>query len=218
MSAHLWFGYVTNKELENFKENFTGWENYYKETKVEAMPWYEKNLDHDLENEIKSKNLNIGHFLDLGTGPGTQALQLTKRNFEVTATDISPSAIDNAKKLSSEIHFLVDDILNSKLSDKEFDFIFDRGIFHLFDVSQRPQYVRQVKRILNDNGILFLKCMSVDEKNLPDNDMPHKLSKQEITDSFSDDFDIQKIDDSVFQGSLELCPKALFAVLRKKSS
>ena len=210
--------YVTTKEVENFKENFPGWDNYYKETKVEDMPWYEKNLDHDLENEIKSKNLNKGKFLDLGTGPATQAIQLEKYNFEITATDISQSAIEKAKKLSNEIHFLVDDILNSKLSDREFDFIFDRGIFHLFDVSQRPQYVKQIKRILNDNGILFLKCMSIDERKIPDDGMPHKLSKQEIMDSFNDDFDIQRIDDTVFLGAHELKLKALFAVLKKKSS
>ena len=41
---------MTNKELESFKENFSGWDDYYKENKVEEMPWYEKNLDHDLEN------------------------------------------------------------------------------------------------------------------------------------------------------------------------
>jgi len=181
------------------------------------MPWYEKNLDHDLENEIGSKNLSKGKFLDLGTGPGTQAIQLTKRNFEVTATDISPSAIEKAKKLSNKINFLVDDVLNSKLSDKEFDFIFDRGIFHIFDVSQRPQYVKQITRILSDNGILFLKCMSIHEKSLPDDDMPHKLSKKEITDAFDDDFDIQRIDDdTVFYGPIGTA-KAVFAVLKKKS-
>ena len=204
---------MTNKELENFP----GWDEYYKQTNVETMPWYEKNLDHDLENEIKSKNYNTGNFLDLGTGPGTQALQLSKYNFKVTGTDISQSAIDKAKKLSNDVTFLVDDVLNSKLSDKKFDFIFDRGIFHTFDVSQRPQYLKQIKRILNDGGILFLKCMSVDEKNLTDNDMPHKLSKQEIMDSFNDNFDILKIEDSEFRGTLEFYPKALFAVLKKKS-
>ena len=210
--------YVTSQEVEKFKENFTGWEKYYKETKVEDMPWYEKNLDHDLENEIKSKNLNKGKFLDLGTGPATQAMQLEKYNFEITATGISQSAIKNAKKLSNEIHFLVDDILNSKLSDKEFDYIFDRGIFHVFDVSQRPQYVKQIKRILGHNGILFLKCMSINEKNIPDDGMPHKLSKQEIMDSFNDDFDIQRIDDTVFLGAHELKLKSLFAVMEKKSN
>ncbi len=207
---------MTNKELESFKENFSGWDDYYKENKVEEMPWYEKNLDRDLENEITSKNLSKGRFLDLGTGPGTQALQLAKRNFEVTATDISQSAIEKAKKLSNEINFLVDDVLDSKLSNRKFDFIFDRGIFHLFDGSQRPQYVKQIKRILDDNGILFLKCMSIDEKNLPDDDMPHKLSKQEITNAFYDDFDIQRIDDTVFNEAYGIKPKALFAVLKKK--
>jgi len=208
---------MPNKELENFTEHFTDWDEYYKETKVEVMPWYEKNLDHDLENELESNNYNVGNFLDLGTGPGTQAIQLSKYNFDVTGTDISKSAIEKAKKLSNEINFLVDDILNSKLADKKFDFIFDRGIFHIFDVSQRPQYVKQIKRILNNNGILFLKCMSTEEKNLLDNNMPHKLPKQEIIDSFNIDFDIQKITDSVFRGTLEFYPKAWFAVLKKKS-
>ena len=48
--------------------------------------------------------------------------------------------------------------------------------------------------------------------------MPHKLSKQEIMDSFSHDFDVQSIDESVFQGSLDFYPKALFVVLKKKSN
>jgi len=208
---------MTDKELDDFKETFPGWDDYYKETKVETMPWYEKNLDHDIENEIKSKNYDSGNFLDLGTGPGTQAVQLSKYNFEVTGTDISQSAIEKAKKLSNEINFLVDDVLNSKLPDKKFDFILDRGIFHIFDISQRSQYVNQIKRILNDDGILFLKCMSVEEKNLPDNEMPHKLSKQEITDFFNADFHIEKIHDTIFSGNLEMNPKALFAVLKKKS-
>lgn len=209
---------MTVKELEKFKENFSGWDNYYRETKVEIMPWYEKNLDHDIENEIESKNYSTGNFLDLGTGPGTQALQLSKYDFEVTGTDISQRAIEKAKKLSNQINFLVDDVLNSKLPDRKFNFILDRGIFHIFDISQRSQYVKQIKRILSNNGILFLKCMSVEEENLPDDGMPHKLSKQEIKDFFNADFDIQKICDSEFRGSLEFYPKSLFAVLKKKSN
>lgn len=217
MSNTICFKHVSEKEFEEFTEQFPGWDDYYKKTNVEEMPWYEKNLDHDLENEIKSNNYHEGNFLDLGTGPGTQALQLSKYGFKVTGSDISQSAIEKAKALSDDIYFVVDDILNSKLAPKKFDFILDRGIFHTFDVSQRPQYVAQITQILNDNGILFLKCMSVNEKNLPDNAMPHKLSKQEMIDSFNDDFDIQKITNTVFRGTLEFEPKALFAVLKKKS-
>ncbi|WP_428324711.1 class I SAM-dependent methyltransferase [Nitrosopumilus sp.] len=207
---------MKNDELENFKETFPGWDDYYKETDVTTMPWFEKNLDHDVEHEIRSNSYNSGNFLDLGTGPGTQALELSKYGFTVTGTDISKHAIEKAHKLSEKIQFLVDDVLNSNLPDCKFDFIFDRGVFHVFDVSQRPQYVKQITRILNDNGIMFLKCMSVNEKNLPDNDMPHKISQQDIVDSFGDNFDIKKFEDSVFRGTLEFEPKALFTVLKKK--
>ena len=209
---------MSDKEFENFKETFPGWDEYYQKTKVEVMPWYEKNLDHDLEDEIKTNNYNVGNFLDLGTGPGTQALQLSKYDFKVTGTDISKSAIEKTQKLSNEINFLVDDILDSKLADDTFDFILDRGIFHIFDESQRPLYVKQITRILNDNGILFLKCMSIEEKKLPDNDMPHKLSKQEIMDSFDVYFDIVKIIASEFRGSMDFYPKSWFVVLKKKSN
>jgi len=197
-------------------EEFSDWETYYKNNEVTKMPWYDKNLDHDLENEIKTRNVSSGRFLDLGTGPGTQAIQLAKQGFDVTATDLSENAISKAKNLSNEVNFVKDDLLNSKLQDNEFNFIFDRGCFHVFDIPKRTTYVEQIKRILNKNGILFLKCMSIDEKDLPADKGPHRLSKQEIRDVFSNDFEIETIRDTFFTGTINPLPKALFAVLKKK--
>ena len=167
-------------DAKNFKETFPGWDDYYKDNDVKTMPWYEEKLDHDVENEINSRSLNSGNFLDLGTGPGTQAIQLSKYGFQVTGTDISNSAIEKAKKLSDKVDFLVDDVLDSKFSDKKFDFIFDRGVFHVFEKDQRTKYLSQITRILNDGGVLFLKCMSKEEKNLPDNGMPHKFPNKTL--------------------------------------
>ena len=197
-------------------EEFSDWETYYKNNEVTKMPWYDKNLDHDLENEIKTRNVSSGRFLDLGTGPGTQAIQLAKQGFDVTASDLSENAILKAKNLSNEVNFVKDDFMNSKLQDNEFNFIFDRGCFHVFDIPQRATYVEQIKRILNKNGILFLKCMSIDEKDLPADKGPHRLSKQEIRDVFSNDFEIETIRDTFFTGTINPLPKALFAVLKKK--
>ena len=202
--------------IDNKKE-FPDWDSYYKENNVEKMPWYEKNLDPDLEYEIKSRNLYSGKFLDLGTGPGTQAIQLAKRGFNATGSDLSKNAIDKAKKLSKDVNFVVDDFLNSKFPDNEFDFILDRGCFHVFDIAQRPSYVNQIKRILCNNGIIFLKCMSSEEKDLSDDKGPHKLSKEELIDTFSNDFEVENIKDTVYHGTLNPFPKALFAVLKKKS-
>ncbi len=203
--------------LMDNKKEFPDWDTYYKENNVEDMPWYEKTLDPDLENEIKSRNLSRGKFLDLGTGPGTQAIQLSHLGFETTGSDLSANAIEKAKKLSKEVNFVTDDFLNSKLHENEFDFILDRGCFHVFDIEQRPTYVIQIKRILKKNGILFLKCMSIDEKDLPEDKGPHKLSKSELNHVFSADFEVENIKDTVYHGTLNPLPKALFVVIKKKS-
>jgi hypothetical protein len=45
------------------------------------MPWYNKNLDSDLEEELEKRKITKGRILDLGTGPATQAVQtLQKRS------------------------------------------------------------------------------------------------------------------------------------------
>lgn len=66
--------------LPDNKKEFPDWDVYYKQNKVETMPWYEKNLDLDIVEEIQF--LEKGKFLDLGTGPGTQAIELAKNGFK----------------------------------------------------------------------------------------------------------------------------------------
>jgi ubiquinone/menaquinone biosynthesis C-methylase UbiE len=102
------------------------------------MPWYNENFDSDLEKELdERKIINGGKFLDLGTGPATQAIWLAKRGFGVIGSDLSQAAINRARKIyasEENVNFIVDDILNSKFNENEFDYIFDRGasmFFHL---------------------------------------------------------------------------------------
>jgi ubiquinone/menaquinone biosynthesis C-methylase UbiE len=100
-------------------------------------------------------------ILDLGTGPATQAIQLAKRGLEVTGSDVSEAAIRRARELyvrnnkGIEINFTVDNILNSKLKDKMFDYVFDRGCFHVLPIEKRPLYIKEIKRILDDDGTFF---------------------------------------------------------------
>jgi len=198
------------------RKNMPDWDSFYKENKIEEMPWYEKNLDLDLEYQINSMNLTQGKFLDLGTGPGTQAIQLDKLGFEATGSDISKNAIEKAKQLSSNVSFVVDDILNSSFPDGSFDFILDRGCFHVLEPSLRKDYLNQIKKILKDDGILFLKVMSIEEKGLPKDEGPYRFSQQEVIDTFEKDFEIIEIKPTVYYGTLDPLPKALFAVIKQK--
>ena len=194
------------------------WDSYYKENKVEEMPWYEKELDLDLEKEIKSRNMSSGKFLDIGTGPGTQAIQLSKLGFESTGADISKHAIEKANKLSEKVNFIVDDILESSFPDNEFDFILDRGCFHVFDESLREKYLSQIKRILKNDGILFLKVMSKDDTTLSEGRGPNKFSEQEVLDAFENNFVVNDIRSTVYYCRMNPLPKAIFAVIKQKNN
>jgi len=178
------------------------------------MPWYNEKLDADLENELKRRKITKGRFLDLGTGPGTQAIQLSKIGFDVTGTDLSENAIQKARDLDGRINFMVDDILNSRLEKNSFDYVLDRGCFHVLSADKRNQYCRYLHNILDDNGLFFLKCFSIKETKLDYG--PYRFSEEDIKNIFGKDFVIESVIDTVYQGTLDPFPKALFTVMGKK--
>jgi len=198
--------------------SFPHWDNLYaNETSVGSLPWYNKSLDDDLEEYLHTVNLTKGRFLDLGTGPATQAIELSKLGFQVTATDISENAITRAKRMTKDIEFIVDNILDSKLREDSFDYIFDRGCFHVLKPSTRQRYVNQVSRLLRrEGGLLFLKTFSAKEHYVAGCG-PYRFSIDEIDSVFSDGFVRQSFRETVYQGTLDILPKALFVVLRKKA-
>jgi SAM-dependent methyltransferase len=204
------------------EKDFPNWNNLYNTQNVETMPWYNENLDSDLEEELEKRKISKGRILDLGTGPATQAIQLAKRGFKVTGSDVSEAAIRGARELhlhnnannkNIKIDFIVDDILNSKIRDKMFDYVFDRGCFHVLPIDKRPVYIKEIKRILDDRGILFLKCFSIKE---PRQEGPYKFSEDGIRQLFRNDFIIMSVKDTVYQGTLDPLPRSLFVVMSKE--
>ena len=201
------------------EKDFPDWNNLYNTQNVKTMPWYNENLDSDLEEELERGKISKGRILDLGTGPATQAIQLAKRGLEVTGSDVSEAAIRRAREhyvhenKDKEINFTVDNILNSKLKDKMFNYVFDRGCFHVLPIDKRPVYIKEVKRILDDNGRLFLKCFSIKELR---QEGPYKFSETEIRQLFGNEFVIISVKDTVYQATLDPLPRALFVVMNKQ--
>ncbi len=206
-------------EEEKKPSNFPGWKALYEKGDIEKLPWFSEALDKDLVGALDRLEITKGRFLDLGTGPGTQAIALAKRGLDVVGSDLSPAAIDFAKKRAkkeeaSKVEFVVDDVLDSKLQEKgPFDAIFDRGCFHVLPEDERGGYVATVKGLLGDGGRLFLKTFS-DEQ--PGAEGPHRFTEKELRDAFEGDFEIETLEKSVFEGQMKPEPKALFAVMKKK--
>ena len=195
---------------------FPDWETRYREGNVEEMPWFYPELDPDFDQALERLSIRSGNILDLGTGPGTQAIELAKRGFAVTATDVSPSAIAKAnarlKDAGVSVDFRQDDILNSTL-DRQFDIVVDRGCFHVFSAEQRPAYLRSLKALLEPGNYLLLKTFSYRETM---EEGPYRFRPEEIEQLFADDFTVVSITDSAFPSTLEHDPKALFCILKSR--
>ena len=142
-------------------------------------------------------------------------MQLAKKGFDVIGSDISETVIKRNKIIYENkyqnIKFVVDNILDSDFKDDYFDYIFDRGCFHVLSGEDRPKYYNQIKRILKQKGILFLKCFSIDE---PMKDGPHRFSYNDMHNIFSKNFQINDIKKTVYQGTLDPLPKTLFSVMK----
>jgi cyclopropane fatty-acyl-phospholipid synthase-like methyltransferase len=194
---------------------FPGWEERYQQQAVETMPWFYPELDDDLRQALDQLGLHSGNALDLGTGPGTQAMQLAQRGFNVTATDISEAAIRLAQAKAQaqglSITWQQDDILYTRLIGP-FDLIFDRGCFHVLPPERRPGYVATVSGLLKPGGFFFLKCFSHLQ---PGTEGPRRFKPEEIRAIFSGPLAVHSITETVYQGTLDPLPRALFCVMQQ---
>ncbi|OKH37019.1 SAM-dependent methyltransferase [[Phormidium ambiguum] IAM M-71] len=199
----------------NQKPPLRNWEKLYQEQAVESMPWFNSELDSDIEKSLIQLNLTTGNVLDVGTGPGTQAIILAQRGFQVTATDLSETAIKKAAARGEakglNINWKQDDILNSKL-EGEFDLIIDRGCFHVFPPESRQDYVNVAYSLLKPESFLFLKCFSSLE---PREGGPHKFTPEGIKEIFSDKLEVISVEQTVYYGNLDPHPLALFTIMQK---
>ena len=106
-----------------------------------------------LSNLISKKTFKNG--LDVGTGAGFAAFELSKSCEKVEATDISEGMINEAKKIMKErkinnLNFNICSAEELNYSDKEFDIVTCRTAAHHFlDVEK---FCSEVHRVLKDEG------------------------------------------------------------------
>jgi SAM-dependent methyltransferase len=134
----------------------------------DISPWDTGKPDRFLQEVIVRLGLPQGaEVLDIGCGTGTNAIWLAQRGFRVTGVDLSTIAIDRAKAKASsanvQCNFFVADVLSAPHLPEAFDFAFDLGCFHQYEVaSNRMAFGRTIARLLKPGGKLLSISGSTD--------------------------------------------------------
>lgn len=126
------------------------WDQNYADGEV---PWDTGEPDPHLIEFVDSAMITPGRTLEVGCGTGTNSLWLSSRNFDVYGVDLAPRAIEQAEAkrqaAGSNAQFSVLDFMRDELPLEPFDFVFDRGVFHVFDeAEERAEFAARVARLL----------------------------------------------------------------------
>jgi SAM-dependent methyltransferase len=141
------------------------WDGFYAD-RSKPVPFFVAKPDESLASCLERGLLTPGRALDLGCGPGRNALLLAASGFEVDAVDLSPAAIawaeERARQQGAEVNFLRGDaftLADTALSGP-YDLIYDSGCFHHLPPHRRVSYLALLEKALAPGGHLALTCFA----------------------------------------------------------
>ena len=107
--------------------------------------------------------------LDCSCGIGTQAIGLARRGFRVAGTDLSPAAVERARReaarLGVEVPFAVADFRALDAVPGDFDVVlsYDNAVPHLLDDAEVVRALRSMRSKLRPGGLLAVGIRDYDE-------------------------------------------------------
>jgi SAM-dependent methyltransferase len=153
-------------------------------------PWDTGHPSSELVRVLQEAGIKPGRALDLGCGSGTNAIHLTRLGFDVTAVDLSATALTQARiaarEAGADCRFIEADLLDNPDLGPPFSFIFDRGCFHIIRQRDEPAIVALLDRHLAPGGHLLVLTGNTHETA---DEGPPKVSEAELRRAFEGTFD-----------------------------
>lgn len=122
--------------------------------------------------------------LVVGCGLGDDAEALAEKGFDVTAFDISPTAIDWCKQRfpDSSVNYVVADLFDENVTKKwqrNFDFVFESRTIQSLPLKVRQQTMATIAQFVAEEGTLLVVTVTRDTPEEPSGP-PYPLSLEEV--------------------------------------
>jgi SAM-dependent methyltransferase len=162
-----------------------GWfEALYAQGDVKVIPWADQKVNPNFEEWLVRKRIqgNGRKALKVGCGLGDDAERLAELGFEVTAFDISPTAIHWCQRrfLGSKARYLVQDLFNPPAEWKgAFDFVLESYTLQVLPPTVRPAAIHRISDFVAPGGSLLVIARGRKPEE-PKGEMPWPLVRGEL--------------------------------------
>lgn len=142
-----------------------------------------ENIDKELINKIESLLPNKGKILEISCGNGADAIDLTNKGYDVTATDNCQEYVDHVGKY---INCIKHDTRNTfPFHNKSFDLVYSRLGLHYFTKEELSKIFSEISRLTKRYLVFTVK---IEQDNLNTGKIIMSKSDWEIL--LSDNFNI----------------------------
>jgi len=182
-------------------------------------PWDIGAPDFNLIETVNKTRIKPCKAIDIGCGTGDNAIWLAQQGFDVVGIDTSAVAIEKAKekalKANTNCRFFVGNFLASQIEGAPFGFIFDRGLFHVFETEEeRNNFAENVHRHLEKDGLWLSLIGNADEqRNTPG---PPQRRAGDIVNAVEPYFEILSLISGYFGANRPDPPRAWDCLMQKR--
>lgn len=137
------------------------WNGFY-EDREKGIPFFENLPDENLVAYFERGLLDPGKVLELGCGPGRNAIYLAQKGCSVDAVDLSQEALtwgkERAQEKNVQVNFIQSNMFDLEIEEAEYDLVYDSGCFHHIAPHRRIHYLETVKKALKPGGAYSITC------------------------------------------------------------
>ncbi|HEY7431344.1 MAG TPA: class I SAM-dependent methyltransferase [Streptosporangiaceae bacterium] len=152
------------------------WDRFYAD-RAKPVPFFAAKPDENLVSHIEGGTLLPGRVLEVGCGPGRNAVYLAAAGFEVDAVDLSPAAVawgeERAREAGADVRFRCGDVFSLDLPARRYSLVYDSGCLHHLPPHRRVSYLNLLDRVLLPGGHLGVTCFAAGAmgSELPDEEL-----------------------------------------------